>query len=266
MTLRPSQRTQTDSEDLKILVPSSNAATSLVFGGAVTGNSIIYTYTSSSSSSGGRATSSYGAVGDHLSTRSAALPRTLVSMGDRNPSGEIERADTSANGRTRSPLSDLVLSSTPDEGPYELLALGQVGPWKQPFTPQLVKPTDLSTLVRRRRSLSDLKETLRARQTSVSAEPGAPKILVPANMNAERPDNIQTMRKDSLVQQNDVSFIEEEDPPVWTRKGLPFELSRRARSGLPVHLNFQEYSLDPDTFSLPFGVGRSPCGMWTSVS
>ena len=44
-----------------------------------------------------------------------------------NPSTEIEQADTNANGRTRSPLAGLVLSSTPDEEPYELLALGQVG-------------------------------------------------------------------------------------------------------------------------------------------
>lgn len=187
-------------------------------------------------------------------------------MGDRNPSTETERAGANANGRTRSPLADLVLSSTPDEEPYELLALGQVGPWKQPFTPQLVKPTDLSTLIRRRRSLSDLKEASRARQTSVSAEPGAPKVQVPANKNAARPDDTKSMIKDSLVKPDEVSFIKENDPPVWVRKGLPFELSRRARSGLPVHLNFQEYSLDPDTFSLPFGVGRSPCGMWKSVS
>ena len=212
-------------------MPSSNAETSLILGGAVTGKSIIYTYTSSSSSSGGRTTSSYGAVGDHLSTRSAALPRTLVATGDRNPSTGIERTDTNANGRTRSPLADLVLSSTPDEEPYELLALDQVGPWKQPFTPQLVKPTDLSSLIRRRRSLSDLKEASRARQSPVSAEPRAPKMQVPANTNAARPDDTQTMTKDSLVEPNDVSFIKEKDPPVWTRKGLPFELSRRARSG-----------------------------------
>ena len=187
-------------------------------------------------------------------------------MGDRNPSTELERADTSANSRTRSPLADLVLNSTPDEEPYQLLALGQVGPWKQPFTPQLVKPSNLSTLIRRRRSLSDLKEASRARQSSVSAEPGAPKMRVPANMNTGRPDCTQTVRNDSLVQSDVFKFIEEKDPPVWTRKGLPFELSRRARSGLPVHLNCQEYSLDPDTFSLPFGVGCCRCLMWTSVS
>ena len=259
MTLLPSQRIKTDSENLKILVPSSNAATSLILGGAVTGNSIIYTYTSSSSSSGGRTTSSYGAVGDHLSTRSAVLPRTLVVMGDRNPSSRLERADTSANGRTRSPLADLLHNSTPDEEPYQLLAQDQVGPCKQPFTPQLVKPSHLSTLIRRRRSLSDLKEASRARKSSVSADPGALEMQAPADVNETRPGDTRNVRQDSLVQPDGVTIIEEKYPPVWTRKGLPFELNRRAQSGLPVHLNGQEYSLDPDTFSLPFGVGGGPC-------
>lgn len=181
-----------------------------------------------------------------------------MAIGDRNPSSGLELADTSANGRTRSPLANLVLDSTPDEEPYQLLALGQVGPCKQPFTPQLVKPSNLSTLIRRRRSLSDLKEASGARKSSVSADPGALEMQVTADVNAARPDDTRNVRKDGLVQQDEVNIIKEKDPPVWARKGLPFELSRRARSGLPVHLNCQEYSLDPDTFSLPFGVGRSP--------
>lgn len=180
-------------------------------------------------------------------------------MGDRNPSSGLERADTSANGHTRSPLADLVLNSTPDEEPYQLLALGQVGPCKQPFTPQLVKPSNLSTLVRRRRSLSDLKEASHSQKSSVSANPGALEMQVPAEGNATRPDDTRSVRQDSLAQPDKVSIIKEKDPPVWARKGLPFELSRRARSGLPIHLNRREYSLDPDTFSLPFGVGRTPC-------
>ena len=266
----PFQRMTTDSEDRKILVPSSNAPTSLIPGGAITGKSIIYMYTSSSSSSSGKTTSSFGAVGavgDHLaSAKSAILPRTLVAMGDQNQSMKLEHADMSANNHTRSPLADLVLSSTPDEEPYQLLALGQTGPWKQPFTPQLVKPSNLCTLIQRRRSLSDLKEAPQARQSIVSVEPGAPKTQVPANTQISGPDDVQTALKDSLVQQDEVSSIEADGSPVWSRKGLPFEEKRRVRSGLSVHLKSQEYSLDPETFSLPFGVRRSSCCMWKSVS
>ncbi|KAF6221379.1 hypothetical protein HO133_002234 [Letharia lupina] len=225
---------------LQIQVPSSNAPTSLILGEAITGKSIIYAYTSSSSSSSGRTTSSFGAVGDHLaSTRSAVLPRTLAAMGDQNPSVKVERSVMSANCRTRSPLADLVLSSTPDEEPYQLLALGQVGPWKRPFTPQLVKPSRLCTLIQRRRSLSDLKEAPQARQCSVGVELEAPKPQVPANMKVLGPDDIKVVRKDSLVQPDEVSSIEAKEPPVWSRKGLPFEENRRARSGLRVHLRSQ---------------------------
>lgn len=260
-----SKRRATDSENLKIIVPSSNA--SLIIGRGTTGKSILYAYTSSSSSSSGRTSSSFGAVGDHLdSTRSAVLPRTLVAMGDRNPSTKLERAVMSANSRTRSPLADLVLNSTPDEEPYQLLALGQVGPWKQPFTPQLVKPSNISTPTQRRRSLSDLKEAPQARPSSIRAEPGAPNPQVPASMKVSEQDDIQIVRKDGLVQPDDASSIETNNPPLWSRKGLPFEVKRRAQRGMRVHPESQDYSLDPETFSLPFGVGRSFCCMWTSLS
>lgn len=245
----------TDTGNLKILVPNNNAPISFSPGGVTAGKSIIYAYTSSSSSSG-RTTSSFGAVGDHLaSTRSAILPGTLEAMGDRNPSTKSERAVMSANGRTRSPLADLVLKSTPDEEPYQLLALGQVGPWKQPFTAQLVKPSNLSTLIQRRRSLSDLKEAPQVRQLLVSAKPGAPISQVPASLKKSGPSSIQPIKQDSLVQPNGISSAEAKTPPVWSRQGLPFEVSRRLRSGLSGRLQSPDYSLDPEKFSLPFGVG-----------
>ena len=168
-------------------------------------------------------------------------------MEGQNPSTRPERAIMSATTRTRSPLADLVLSSTPDEEPYELLALGEVGPWKRSFTPQLVKPAGLCTLARRRRSLSDLKEAPQARQLSVGAEPGASNPQVPAMMKILGPDDVRTVREDSFEQPGEVSSIEATDPPVWSRKGPPFELNRR------------DHSLDPEIFSLPFGVGRSSC-------
>ena len=178
-----------------------------------------------------------------------------MAMGDQNSSTKVERADMSANGRTRSPLANLVLSSAPDGEPYQLLALGQIGPWKQPFTPQLVKPSNLSTLIQRRRSLSDLKDAPQARQPTVSAKPGAPETQVPANTKIMESD-LQTATKESLVQQDEVSSSEARDPPMWSRKGLPFEVKRRVRNGLSVPLKSQDYSLDPDKFSLPLGVGR----------
>lgn len=211
---------------------------SLIPGGIITGKSIFYQYTSSSSTSSGRTTgtSSLGAVGDHLaSIGSASMPRSAVTIGGRN-------SMTRATSRTRSPLADLVLSSSPDQEPYQLLALGQTGPWKQPFTPQFVKPLDLCTLIRRRRSLSDLKENPQARLSLVSAEVGAPNPQVSKDMKVSGPGNVQIVKKDVIVQPDEIRSIESTTPPVWSRKGPPFVL------------NDQNHILDPETFSLPFGV------------
>ena len=240
---------KTNSGNAKILVPSNNAPTSLMLGEALSGNSIVYTYASSSSSSSGRIVSSFGAVGDHLTPIGPAnLPRSAEATGGRSPSARPERAIRSATTRrTRSPLADLVLSSTPDEEPYQLIALRHIGPWKQPFTPQLVKPADLCVLTRRRRSLSDLKEAPQARQPWVGAEAGASKSQVAANMDTLGLDSVQTVGKDSLKQPDELSSMVATTPPVWSRKGPPFDPNRR------------DHNLDPQTFSLPFGVCRSFC-------
>ena len=168
----------------------------------------------------------------------------------------------SANARNRSPLADLVLTSAPDEEPYPLLALGHVGPWKQPFTARLVKPSNLCTLIQRRRSLTDLQEVPKTRGSLVSAESGAAKPQVAANMEAPRPDDFQDVGLDSLIRPHGLSSDDAKDPPVWSRRGLPFEANRRVRSGLHVPVGNPEYNLDPDTFSLPFGVGYTFCSMW----
>ena len=247
-----------DSETLKILVPNSNSPPSLTLGEAMTGKSIIYAYNSSSSSSSGRTTCSFGAVGEHLaSSRSAILPGHLAAIGDRTQSTRLERAIMSADSRTRSPLADLVLSSTPDEERYQLLALGHSRLSKHPFTPRLIKPSSLCTLVQRRRSLSDLKEAPQARRFPAGAQQEDPKPQDPTNVKVSGEDDIQVVEKDGLIQRDELDSIVATDPPVWSRKGLPFEVNRRARSGLSVHLNTQDYSLDPETFSLPFGVGHS---------
>lgn len=242
---------RTNSGNMKILVPRNNSPTSLIFGEALSGKSIVYTYTSSSSSSSGRIVSSFGAVGDHLtSIGSANLPRSAVITGGRSPSARPERTIRSATTRTRSPLADLVLSSTPDEEPYHLVALGHIGPLKQPFTPQLVKPADLCTLTRRRRSLSDLREAPQARQSSLGAEGGVSKSQIAVEMNVLGLDDIQTVGKDSVKQPDELYSMEAADPPMWSRKGPPFDLNRR------------DHSLDPQTFSLPFGVCRNSCTMF----
>ena len=170
----------------------------------------------------------------------------------------------STNARYRSPLADLVLSSAPDEEPYPLLALGHVGPWKKTFTPQLVKPSNLSALIQRRRSLADLKEVPKTRASLVSAESGAAKLQVTANMKAPRSDDFQDVGLDSLIRPDGVSSDDAKDPPVWSRRGLPFEANRRVRSGLHVPVGNPEYNLDPDTFSLPFGVGHTFYSIWGS--
>ena len=230
-------------EKTKILVPRGNALVSSDVGAAVTGKSIIYKFTSSSSSSSGKTTSSFGAIGDHLSlTGSAISPRTMVAVGVRNSSIKVERGVMSADSRTRSLLADLVISSTPDEEPLQLLALGQVGPWKQTFTPQFVKPSDDGALTRWRRSLPDLKDTPQAGQYSVCTKSRASNAEVPASLKVSKADDIRTGRKDILVQSEGISSTEVTTPPVWSRKGLPFDQNRR------------DLKLDPGTFSLPFGV------------
>ena len=175
-------------------------------------------------------------------------------MGARNPSTKVERGVMSANSRTRPSLADLVISSTPDEEPYHLLALGQVGPWKQPFTPQLVKPSDHRALIRRRRFLSDLKDVPQAKQYSIGTDSRALNPEVPASFKVSESDDIQTGRKDSLVQSSGIGSTEVTTPSVWSRKGLPFDQNRR------------DLRLDPGTFSLPFGVRQVMYIVWTFVS
>ena len=162
---------------------------------------------------------------------------------------QLEHTVVSTKTRIPSPLVDLVLASTPDEEPYQLLALDQTGQWKQSYTPQLVKPSNICALTRRRRSLSDLKEAAQARRFVQGAEVGAAKPSVSASTKAPGQNDVRSARKDSLVQPKKVNSINEsftdlKFPPVWSRNGLPFQKSRRNQR------------LDPETFSLPFGVSR----------
>ena len=242
-------------EKIKIIVPRGNASASSNVDGTVTGKSIIYTFTSSTSSSSERTTGSFGAIGDHLNlTGSADSSRTMVAAGDRNSSTKVERGVMSADSRTRSPLADLVISSTPDEEPFQLLALGQIGPWKEPFRPQFVKSSDFGALTRRHISLSDLKDTPQARQYSVCTKSRAPKSEVPASLKVSEADDIRTGKQDIFVQSDGIRSTEVTIPPVWSRKGLPFDQNRR------------DLKLDPGTFSLPFGVCHAIPRVWIFVS
>lgn len=243
---------------LQIQVPSRKAAAAF---GVISGKSITYTYTSSSSSSGGRTTNSFGAVGDHLSP-------AKLSLSSSNPAARAnhsalcgpERAVASATCHTTSPLANLVLNSEPDESPYKLVVAGELGPTRQSFAPYLV--TNLRIVPVRRRSLSDLIDG----QPCLSCSPvqGSKPAIASTHANSYRSSSgySKAIQRESYVLPKELDSTQHEQPPMWARKGLPFELKRKALSGESIHLNILQYNLDPSTFSLPYGVSdpKAPKG------
>lgn len=238
---------------LQIMVPGRKIPLEPIVSATATGKSIVYTYESSSSSSG-RTTQSFGAIGDHLpSARSALLSSsTMLDIPEDSMTRPSLRASTSSNNL--SPLGNLVLESLPDEGSYKLLAIGEVGPTRNNIVPHVVDPSQL--VPQRRRSLSDLIEppAMLSSQTS----PTGP-----------RPAADRTTAQDewsrSNVTQSDVPYIHSQSPdsnkipseeiaPVWYRSGPPYGTKFGRGNGERVALNLRHRDLDPAIFSLPYGV------------
>lgn len=192
----------------------------------------MYAYTSSSSSSG-KTTNSFGAVGDHLSsTKSNRWSLKTLPSVQEDPSMGIQgsrthqpegRALTSAGANARSPLAKLIHDSTPDT-PFSLVAVGKTGQLQQPVAAQIVAPSSLR--IRRRRSLSDL----------IESHP-----FSPSPKRQELSDTV------GLVT---VAANPPQEAPVWHRAGPPFF---SGVNGVDDELSLDKY-LDPEAFSLPYGV------------
>lgn len=230
-TVRTTGRAKTG---LLITVPGPQTSISLVKGGPITGNSIMYAYASSSSSSG-RTTNSFGAVGDHLlSTRSNRWSLNPLPSVQEDPSVGARgsqahqtngRALASAGANDRSPLANLAHDSTPDNC-FPLIAIGETGPLQRPVSVQIVAPSSLRT--QRRRSLSDLIQS-RSLQSSPTRQ-GMSDAVRSFRLAADPP----------------------QEAPVWHRAGPPF-FPKAPGVGQKDSLN--EY-LDPESFSLPYGVSE----------
>ena len=243
---------------LQILVPSRNIPLEPIVSATATGKSIIYTYESSSSSSG-RTTQSFGAIGDHLpSARSAILSSsTMLAI----PEDSMIRPSlrTPASSNIRSPLGDLVLESLPDEGSYKLLAIGEVGPIRNNIVPHVVDPSQL--VPQRRRSLSDLIEppALLSSQTS----PISPRLAADQMITQDESSSSSVTQfsvPDILPQSPEATETSGEvTAPVWYRSGPPYGAKVGRGIGERVALNLRHRDLDPATFSLPYGVSARIC-------
>lgn len=214
---------------LLIQVPGPQTSISFVRGGPITGNSIMYAYASSSSSSG-RTTNSFGAVGDHLSStkshRWSLNPMPSVQEDPLIGSRTLQPEDgtlVNTEANARSPLAKLVHNSTPDT-PFPLIAVGEIGQLQQPVSAQIVAPSSLRT--RRRRSLSDL------------IEPPPPQS---SPIRQELSDAVGLLT---------VTANPPQEAPVWHRAGPPFF---SGVNGVDDELSLDKY-LDPEAFSLPYGV------------
>ena len=241
---------------LQISVPSREVPVQSVVSGSVTGKSIMYTYESSSSSSG-KTSQSLGAIGDHLpSARSVLLSSgTMLDI----PEGTLPKPSlrTARSSNTLSPLSNLVLESWPDEDSYKLLVMGEFGPVRDEVVPHIVDPSKL--VPQRRRSLSDLIES----PTILSTKIDLPRVIPPTNGNNAkvewlRPIAAQSRTCEALAHAPENSGVSiQETAPVWYRAGPPFDVIAKEGSRERIARNPQYCDLDPTEFSLPYGVRRS---------
>ena len=240
---------------LQILVPDRKIPLEPIVSASVTGKSIIYTYESSSSSSG-RTTQSFGAIGDHLpSARSAILSSsTMLDI----PEDPVIRPSlkNARSSNTMSILGDLVLESLPDEGSYKLLAVGEVGPARSNVVPHVVNPSQL--VPQRRRSLSDLIEPPASLSSQTS--PTSSRLAVDrksAQDERSRSSVTQFGVPDALSQSHEGTEASSEGiAPVWYRSGPPYGAKARQGNGERVGLNVRHRDLDPPIFSLPHGVSK----------
>lgn len=221
---------------LQIQVPSRERPVIPITSGALTGRSIVYQYTSSSSESG-RNTTSLGAVGDHLSSC-----RTGFLSADPLPALHEDRPAQAGIGlsrsskQPRSPLADLVNDSTPDRDPYKLLIVGETGPASRLIRPQLIAPSEFPLLPLRRRSLSDILET---------------QTYIPSQSHKEISSSALPFGSFEIAASPEPSVA-----ALWTRSGPFLEANFSQQYGADAVIASPSLQVDPVTFSLPFGVSN----------
>lgn len=257
---------------LQILVPGREVPATVVTGGPLSGKSIIYTYASSSESSG-KTTNSIGTIGDHLSAaKTNFLSSTKLLAVPEDPSIEQDRAPANAVRRPSSPLAaigpeadghnasltDLVADSTPDVGPYELYIRGETGPCAGSIStmPRVVSLADFPMLPSRRRSLSDLVEDTKALDSPTSVDVLASVI----SQISTASETVSSDRSNSSWQGVPIDTTgpaktpEPLTAPVWERAGSPFSLIHGIKLNVPAQGAHLPDEFDPPSFCFPFGV------------
>lgn len=241
---------------LQILVPGREMPATVVTEGTDSGKSIIYTYASSSDSSG-KTTDSLGAIGGQLTTgrRSSLWDNKLLTVPE-----APKRAynPISAGRKPRSPLAELVADSKPDVEPYQILIKGEKGPCTKPIIPRIVSLKDFPRSPLRRRSLSDLIDEPRALLPPSSVDvsvPAVPHMSTATQTNRSyEPD---TNGEEVLVQSPDrETSTEPLKAPIWRRSGPPFAQIQRRGAGAYTQDACLPEGFDPPTYYFPFDVGR----------
>lgn len=253
---------------LQISVPGRKAleSVSTVDSGPFSGKSIIYTYISSSSSSG-RTTASFGAVGDHLASAKGLSSNERLPVLHEDLSVRSTENPLNAESNGCSLLAKLRADSIPDEDQYKLLVIGETGPCGQGIEPFLVSQSAFSFLPRRRRSLSDLVDNprggLRSSQSNVVSSSSvlqSNKALVTAHPEVNH--SWLGSPAHSTDFEDSTAISEPLIVPVWQRRGPPFKVVSRQATGRSMQIVSSDNKLDPPTFQLPFGVSACYQCVW----
>lgn len=241
---------------LQILVPGREMPATVVLEGPESGKSIIYTYASSSDSSG-KTTDSFGAIRDHSTTgRRSSLWDTKLLTVPEVPKRAYN--PISAGRKPRSPLAELVADSKPDFEPYQILIKGEKGPCTKPIIPRIVSLKDFPRLPPRRRSLSDLIDEPRALLAPSSVDVFAPAVPhMSAATQTNRSYEPHTNGEEVLVQSPDQETSTEPlKAPIWRRSGPPFAQIQSREAGAYTEDPCLSGGFDPPTYCFPFGVRR----------
>ena len=233
--------------------------------GPLSGKSIIYTHISSASCRE-KNSNNLGAVGDHLqSARTDSLSDKELPVVQTDSEGNSAQISLNTVGKEQSPLSDLLLGSTPDEDSHRLLNVGKTGSCRQHTEPYPITSSEVPLSPPRPDSLSGPFET-RKRDVHAAKNPVTP-------TSAQLEDNVVVATKNlreargvvpsSFPQDLEINCSAKSSElliaPIWQRAGQPFEFIRRQVMGQPVRTNSLDYHLDPLTFQLPFGVSKCNC-------
>lgn len=188
--------------------------------------SILYMYTSSSSG-GTRTNSSFGAIGDQLSSSKERSSQTnLLAPASAQSS---QHQEIKANPQD---LKNLVAESEVDRSIYQVVIAGETGPLARPSWPEAREPGELDMVPRRRRSLSDLIDR---------------PIAIARPLNDEMyQDMVQRSLTDRTRSWHNRERPPEPPPVVWHRKGPSYREK--------VMQDITEDVYDPATFLLPAGV------------